>query len=190
MRLRETHLPLEDRTEYAGVGVLRPARAVADLLRMLALVEAVVVADAVLHAGLCTCDELHLELTRHARLRGVRGASRALELSDPAAESPPGSRVRLIRVSDGLQPVPQYDVHDAAGSWLARVDLAFPAWRVAVEYDGRAVHEREDVVARDWQRQDAMVRAGWVVLRFTAADLRSVYALVQTVLAALQRVAA
>ena len=190
MRLREAHLPLEDRTEYAGLRVLRPARAVADLLRMLPLVEAVVVADAVLHAGLCTSDELHLELSRHARLRGVRGAYRALELSDPAAESPPESRVRLILVSAGLQPVPQYDVRDAAGSWLARVDLAFPALRVAVEYDGRAVHERADVFTRDRQRQNALVRAGWVVLRFTAADLHAPSALVQTVLAALQRVAA
>ena len=120
----------------------------------------------------------------------MRGAYRAPELSDPAAESPPESRVRLILVSAGLQPVPQYDVRDAAGSWLARVDLAFPASRVALEYDGRAVHERADVFTRDRQRQNALVRAGWVVLRFTAADLHSPDALAQTVLAALQRVAA
>ena len=189
MRLREAHLPVADRTQHAGVRVLRPARAVADLLRMLPLVEAVVVADAVLHAGLCTSDELHRELTGHARLRGVRGAYRALQLSNPAAESPPESRVRLILVSAGLQPVPQYDVHDASGNWLAQVDLAFPQWRVAIEYDGRAVHEREDVFTRDRQRQNALVGAGWVVLRFTAADLRYPSALVQAVLAAVRHVA-
>lgn len=85
--------------------------------------------------------------------------------------------------------MPQYDVRDAVGNWLARVDLAFPQWRVAIEYDGRAIHERADVFTRDRQRQHEVVRAGWLVLRFPAADLRYPDALVQTVVAALRRVA-
>lgn len=151
---------------------LRPARAAADLLRRLPLAEAVVVADAVGHAELVAAGDLSGELNRQARLRGVRQARRALALSDPRAESPPESRLRLALVLADLDPVPQYVVR-VDGRFVARVDLAFPAQRVAVEYDGRAVHSRDDVFARDRQRQNELVRAGWTVLRFTAEDLRS-----------------
>ena len=154
---RTADVPARDRVVVRGVRCLRPARAAADLLRRLPLPEAVVVADAVQHARLCTAAALQEELVHHAGLRGVRQAHRVLELSDARAESPPESRVRLALVLAGLRPVPQYDVHHR-GQWLARVDLAFPELRIAVEYDGRAVHGREDVCVRDRQRQNALAR--------------------------------
>jgi len=150
---------------------LHPTRAALDLRRRLPLVEAVVVADAVLRAGTADSSQLQDELVHHRGLRGVRQAEHVLTLADPRAESPPESRLRLGLVLAGLRPVPQYDVH-AAGRFLARVDLAFPEAKLAIEYDGRAVHERQDVFVRDRQRQNDLVRAGWTVLRFTAADLR------------------
>lgn len=150
---------------------LRPVRAVADLLRRLPLTEAVVVADAVQHADLCTEQQLRGELVLHAGLRGARRAAEALQRSDARAESPPETRLRLALIEAGLAPVPQFEVH-ARGRFLARVDLAFPHLRIAIEYDGRAVHEGEDVFARDRQRQNDLVRAGWLVLRFSAIDLR------------------
>jgi REase_MTES_1575 len=116
--------------------------------------------------------EIADELIRHARLRGVRQAQRALELSSPLAESPPESRLRLRLVLAGLTPIPQYDVYAPDGRWLGRVDLAFPAARVAIEYDGREVHERVDVFVNDRRRQNALVTAGWTVLRYSAEDLR------------------
>lgn len=173
MLARVTDLPARDRallSPYA-LRILRPARAVADLLRRLPLAEAVVVADAVQRARQCSEDELREELVHHAGLRGVRQALRAVGLSDGRAESPPESRLRLALVLAGLRPVPQFEVRDA-GRFVARVDLAFPDLRIAIEYDGREVHERSDVFARDRQRQNDLVRAGWTVLRFTAADLR------------------
>ena len=174
MRARQALLPPGDRHVLgaARVRCLRPTRAVADLLRMLPLVESVVVADATQCARLATTDDLREELASHAGLRGVRQAHRALDLSNPLAESPPESRLRLRLVLAGLRPVAQHDVRDRSGRWLARVDLAFPDARLAIEYDGRAVHERADVFARDRQRQNALVAAGWLVLRYTAEDLR------------------
>ena len=171
---RVAEVPARDRAIVSRYGLrcLRPGRAAADLLRRLPLPEAVVVADAVQHARLCTVGELQDELVHHAGLRGVRRAHRALELSDARAESPPESRLRLLLVLAGLRPVPQYEVHHQ-GRFVARVDLAFPELRIAIEYDGREVHERMDVFARDRQRQNDLVRAGWTVLRFTAADLRA-----------------
>jgi len=131
----------------------------------------VVVADAVQHTALATRADLQEELAAHAGLRGVRLAHRALGLSDARAESPPESRLRLAFMLAGLTPVPQHEVR-VAGRFVARVDLAFPAARIAVEYDGRSVHDWDDVFTRDRQRQNELVRAGWTVLRFTADDLR------------------
>lgn len=174
VRARSADVPVRDRALLGpdALRCLRPTRACADLMRLLPLAEGVVVADAVQHAGLCSAPDLQVELALHTGLRGVVRARRALSLSDPRAESPPESRLRLALVLAGLVPVPQHVVRDAQGRFVARVDLAFPAWRLAVEYDGRAVHERPDVYARDRQRQNELVRAGWTVLRFTAADLR------------------
>jgi very-short-patch-repair endonuclease len=151
---------------------LRPVRAVADLVRRLPLVEAVVVADAAVRSGLCDARALQDELLAHGGLRGVVQARRVLDLADPRAESPPETRLRLALRSAGLAPVPQFVVLDAHGRFVARVDLAVPELRLALEHDGRTVHEQADVFRDDRRRQNALVAAGWTVLRFTAADLR------------------
>lgn len=192
VRAREAAVPPHDRyvLSRSRVRCLRLERATVDLLRRLPLAEAVVVADAVQHASLTDDARLRTELGAHARLRGVRSAARALDLADRRAESPPETRLRLLFVLAGLRPVAQHDVRDEAGNWLARVDLAFPHARVAIEYDGRAVHERGDVFVRDRQRQNGLVRAGWVVLRYTAEDLRRPQAILAEVMACLNRTAA
>ena len=156
----------------AGLRCLRPDRAVADLLRLLSLVEAVVVADAAQHDGLSDLGALEGELEVHRGLRGIVGARWALALSDPRAESPPESRLRVALRDAGLAPVPQFVVLDSHGLFVARVDLALPEQRVAMEHDGQAVHDRAEAFVADRRRQNALVTAGWTVLRFTAADLR------------------
>ncbi len=187
---REALVAPGDRWQVDGIRCLRPVRAVADLLRMSALEPGVVVADAAQHARLCTSDQLAVELTAHRGLRGVVRARRVLALSSPLAESPPESRLRLHLVLAGLEPIPQYAVRDADGRLLGRVDLAFPGFRLALEYDGRLVHDRADVFTLDRQRHNRLVAEGWTVLRFTAADLRRPAELVAQVRAALLRTAA
>ena len=187
VRARTADIPLRDKAWISSsrVRCLRPVRASADLLRRLPLADAVVVADAVQYAGLVDADALSDELVHHVGLRGVRSARRAWEFSDRLAESPPESRVRLALVLAGLAPVCQHVVTDSRGAFVARVDLAFPEHRVAIEYDGWAVHQQGDAFRRDRQRQNALVMAGWTVLRFTAEDLRRLEVVVRQVRAAL-----
>ncbi|HEX6402915.1 MAG TPA: type IV toxin-antitoxin system AbiEi family antitoxin domain-containing protein [Pseudonocardiaceae bacterium] len=52
--------------------------------------------------------------------------------------------------------------------WL---DIAVVARRLAIEVDGWAWHSTVDRFARDRRRQNALVLAGWTVLRFTWRDL-------------------
>ncbi|MGH8917835.1 MAG: hypothetical protein ACRD0H_05760, partial [Actinomycetes bacterium] len=50
------------------------------------------------------------------------------------------------------------------------LDLAWPEQRVALEYDGYAVHAGRAV--EDGRRADDLRRRGWLVLVTTAEDLR------------------
>ena len=102
--------------------------------------------------------------------RGCADARAAVSWADRRAESPQESRLRLVLRDAGLRPVSQHVVLDARGRFVARVDLAFPGQRVAVEYDG-AWHAAPGQFARDRRRLNALQAAGWRVLHVTAADL-------------------
>ena len=51
------------------------------------------------------------------------------------------------------------------------VDLAFPSHRLAVEVDGWTWHGDPSRFQRDRARHNALVLAGWTVLRFTWSDV-------------------
>jgi very-short-patch-repair endonuclease len=86
----------------------------------------------------------------------------AADRADSAAER---LLVRILR--DGG--VSGWVLGHAFGPW--RIDLAFPDRKVAVEVDGWAWHVDAERFASDRRKQNALVRAGWVPLRFTWHDL-------------------
>jgi very-short-patch-repair endonuclease len=51
------------------------------------------------------------------------------------------------------------------------IDIAFPGARVAIEVDGWAWHMDAERTQADKRRQNALVRAGWTILRYTWHDL-------------------
>jgi len=108
------------------------------------------------------------ETTQH-RLRNLRVAELLLDEVEPASESPTETRLRVRLVEFGLpRPIAQFEVRSPRGEFVARLDLAYPQHKVAVEYDG-AWHwkQRRD----DDRRRDAMRAAGWVVLVYDADDV-------------------
>lgn len=118
--------------------------------------------------------------------RGCVAARDALTWADRRAESPQESRLRLLCWAAGLRPVSQHVVCDQRGRFVARVDLAFPEQRIAVEYDG-AWHGEPGQFARDRRRLNALQAAGWRVVHVTAADLHrpdTVIARIRALLAA------
>ncbi len=54
-----------------------------------------------------------------------------------------------------------------AGGGYRVVDVGFPAQKLAIEVDGFAFHSSDVRFADDRRRQNALVSAGWTVLRFT-----------------------
>jgi hypothetical protein len=94
-----------------------------------------------------------------------------LALATGKAESPPESMLRLIVVEAGFPvPEPQYEIPTVDGRRLYVLDLAWPALRIALEYDGFAAHEERQ--ERDAERDVRMAGRGWITIRATAADLR------------------
>ncbi len=81
------------------------------------------------------------------------------------------TRTRLVIVDSGLpRPVAQYVIRDSEGRFIARVDLAYPVERVALEYEGD--HHRERATfRRDIARVNALTTLGWIVIRVTADDI-------------------
>ena len=67
-------------------------------------------------------------------------------------------------------PVLQHRIRNGAGTFLGKTDLTWPDRKLLVEFDGD-VHRERDVFVGDVRRQNRLVLAGWVVLRFTSADV-------------------
>jgi very-short-patch-repair endonuclease len=81
--------------------------------------------------------------------------------------------VRLIVRAKLPEPVRQFEVRDDQGRFIARLDFAYPAARIAIEIDGFAFHSGRRAWQKDLVRQNALVDARWVVLRFTKLDITS-----------------
>ncbi len=149
-----------------------PERTAFDLALGTDLVETVTLLDAFAQSGVLRPGHLDALRTRLAGARGGQRGLRALDLHDRAAESPQESRLRVRLVLAGLPPpVCQHVVRDAANAFVARVDLAWPAVRLAVEYDGEW-HAEATQLRRDRRRLNRLVAAGWTILHVTADRLR------------------
>ena len=148
------------------------------------LPESVVALDVLLARGLVLPPHLHEGVAALPTGRGSRRARTAVALADGRAESPPESRLRVLLRLAGLTPEPQFVVRGDGGQFIARVDLAFPAHRVAVEYDG-VWHGAPQQVGKDRRRQNRLTAAGWTVTFVTAADLRDPVALLARIAATL-----
>ncbi|AOX66102.1 hypothetical protein BJK06_10335 [Curtobacterium sp. BH-2-1-1] len=154
---------------HCGKRVSAPAQMWFECASLLELADLVVIGDHLVgRSGLATIDEL-AEAIR-AGARASRMARAALELIRVGAESAMETRVRLAVVDAGF-PEPQLniDVLDGAGKFLGRVDMAWPEYRIALEYDGDHHRERE-TFHHDQRRRNGFEVNGWLVIHVTAAD--------------------
>lgn len=152
-----------------GVRVTTPLRTAFDCLRLLRGGERLVVGDALTHEGLVTVEDLRRYFAGQRRLRNLRIGEALIDELEPKSESPMETRTRVVITAAGLpRPEAQWVVRTAGGRFLARLDLAYPDLKIAIEYDG-AWHWKQ---RRNDERRRAAVRAlGWVVLVFDADDV-------------------
>jgi hypothetical protein len=172
LRIRRAALGSEDVLTIGRKRCTSELRTALDLARLEPLLDAVPLLDAMLHRAVVAEPALRAAAAGLPSGRGVRQARRAVDLVDERAESPPESRLRVLLTLAGLPPEPQWSVRRPDGVFVARVDLAYPSARVAVEYDG-AWHGEAGQLRRDRRRLNALVAAGWRVLHITAADMHA-----------------
>ena len=111
-------------------------------------------------------------LARRAAAR-VGPGSRHPRRSLMTAPSPPGeTAARFVVLRDGLPaPSTQVPVETSIGTFWA--DLGWPAWRLLLEYDGRGkyVGREAERFMQEKRRHDAVLEAGYRIVRATKEDL-------------------
>jgi very-short-patch-repair endonuclease len=172
LRIRRGPLPPEHLIRRAdGIPVTSPERTCWDICRWLPVQECVAYLDALLGLPVLTSADLRTFVAARRDEIGWSRVAKATALTDAAAESPQESRLRVGLVLAGFPvPVSQY-VLAVRGAFVARFDLAWPEYRVAVEYDG-AWHADRDQLERDRTRLNRVLGAGWIVIHVTAARMR------------------
>jgi hypothetical protein len=154
------------------IRVTVPVRTCWDLVRWLELPDAVALVDMLIAARLVTIAELERYGIGRVDKRGARQFTQAVSLVNGAAESPQESRLRVRLVLAGFPPPEaQFAVFDD-GRFLARVDLAWPELKIAIEYDGLWHVGSARQMHADRERLNRLVGAGWIVLHVTSARLR------------------
>ncbi|MGH9282482.1 MAG: type IV toxin-antitoxin system AbiEi family antitoxin domain-containing protein [Acidimicrobiales bacterium] len=133
--------------------------------------------DTMLIRRLATSREVRAAADRASTGPGRKGLpliDQALEVwsSGRRPDSPPEIKLHRLLLQWGFPaPVRQHPIFDANGRFVAKVDLAIPAWKVALEYDGQEYHGPRQKQA-DTARQARIEAVGWVVVRVTKYDLR------------------
>lgn len=121
-------------------------------------------------------DSLLDTLVAHAR-RGRDGVGRLRAILDrhfdeTAVSDSAFERLVLTLLFQAGVPRPELQHEVIVGDRRYRLDLAYPASKVAIELDG-SIHLERHVWEADHARQNALMLLGWTVLRFTWRDYTS-----------------
>jgi hypothetical protein len=177
-----------DRDVLDAIPVTSPTRTLIDLAGILCPDDLELAFEDARRRGLTSRARLGYrlrELEGHGRV-GC-GALRAL-VADGRGRTHSGSapEVRLRRriIRSGLpRPIPQYEIRHR-GRLIARVDLAYPELRVAIEYDSERWHSGRRPRESDLERRNRLTALGWHVVHVTGTELA---AGAPTAIAALRR---
>ena len=178
MKLRPAEVTLLE-----GIRLTTPARTWCDLTRILDVDALVAAGDSVVNRhhrsfgekqdALASIEELAAMVETRRRARGVLRAREALDLIRVGSDSAPETMLRLALARAGL-PEPQlgFVIVDATGAPVVWPDLAFPQYRVALQYDG-AHHFERGQLEMDIARNEATARAGWTQVVITAGMMNA-----------------
>ena len=122
-------------------------------------------------------DELSARAHRWVDGRGpaLKAVRTLIDHLDGAAKPDSALEARFLAVLDraGLlsRAVLHHPVSIGSPGHRVELDIAFPDHRVAVELDGWAYHRSRESFASDRTRDVELSALGWLVLRFTHADV-------------------
>lgn len=113
---------------------------------------------------LATVAELRAEVDALGDVRGI--LRHALTLVRVGVRSPRETKLRLALRRAGLpEPDVAWILRASDGAFVAELDLAYPRWGLAVEYDGRVHAEDLLQFQKDADRWDRIRATGWEHVR-------------------------
>jgi len=161
-----------------GIPATTPERTLFDLGAVCGPLVVRMAFDKARRKGLVTFGSTELTLRRLAR-RGRPGSRilRAVLASRDSEQAPPESEMETLMLDvierHGLPaPVPQYEIYDSSGRFVARADAAYPEARIAIEYQSYQEHAGDEALVRDSRRRKALKAIDWDVVEATAPELR------------------
>jgi len=170
-----------DVTERNGIAVMSPTRLGLEITTMADVERSLVVVNHLLHVGLTTPAQLAGRYRTMTHWPRTLTTDLVLRLANPKVESVGESRSIYLCYAQSLpMPESQFEIKDASGRVLWRVDFAWPKLGVFLEFDGRIKYEKlvkegeraSDVVLREKEREAQICRlTGWRCIRITWADL-------------------
>ena len=162
-----------DRSSRYGIPVTSPCRTIMDRCAVLHPHRAGAMLDDARRRGLVTLGAFARRVDELAA-SGRNGIALARDLAAERGAPPASvfeSHLLLVLREAGLPP-PLVGHRLTIRGDAYVLDFAYPDRRVCIEADSEAFHLDLDAFRRDRRRQNALVLAGWTVLRFTWDDLR------------------
>lgn len=155
---------------FNGIPVTTPEQTFVEASRSLSLVDRVIADDWLIHQALTTLDELQ-RFVDTVHDHGVKRARRAMVWVRERVESPRETILRLMIVFGRLpEPEPNVPLGDPE-YFVARPDLIYLRYRVAIEYDGAYHAKNRKQRDRDIKRREALEGLGWRVIVITAEGM-------------------
>ncbi len=172
---RSRDLEPSDVTSVEGMAVTTPERTICDLGLVFPEHEVHRILRHAVAIGLVTPHELWRMRQRTSKQgrNGTGVLERVLSMLPVEAEhTQSGLEVQFLEICgrQGITP-PVIQAPVRVGGRFFRLDFAWVAQRVFVEIDGAAYHSTQTQIAADGGRQNLLLGAGWIPLRFTATDL-------------------
>jgi hypothetical protein len=170
-----------DIVDVGGVNVTSPTRTALDMTRIVNVEHSLVVMDHFLHTGATTKASLRTGAEEMRTWKDTLTTDFVIRLANPRCESVGESRTSYMMWRHGVPTWETgYEICDAAGQLVARVDFAWPELGVFLEFDGKEKYlkylrpgeKSVDAVLREKKREERICRlTGWRCIRITWADL-------------------
>jgi hypothetical protein len=167
-----------DIADLRGIPVTTPERTLLDLGAVCHESVVEMALDKAEHRGLVTEASVRSTLARLGKQgrNGVGKLRRLVDARDPGRRAPESEMetmlMQYVRRMGWPEPVPQYEIREC-GVFVARVDAAFPEWRIAIEYQSNEHHSGQRASQRDNDRRLRIIAAGWFPVEATLPDVRN-----------------
>lgn len=152
-----------------GISVTTALETFVDVAADVPLVDGVALGDAIVHEGYASVSAVRRAAENVGGAAGarVRGAAAFVR---SGVLSPRETRLRPLMVFSGLaEPVIAHDV--VAAGRKRSLDMAYPEWKVAVEYDGRHHVERDLQWSEDIERHEELGDEEWRIVTVTGLQM-------------------